>query len=430
MTSVSSSDSMSFAGSANTSANTVYTKTTLSRSSLVHAIECVQGGLTFAGAVGNLLVIITLIRRRYQSQFACAMFIHQTVMDFFVCVISLIIILTRNRTLVFGLPVLDAAICHIWESQLIYWYFVFLSVQNLIMIGLDRYLAVFRPLSYKGLRYKDAAIFLFVLHLYSLMVNVADVFMMRFDATNQTCLSEHLFPTAASAYFFNAYGIIWFFLVYLIPVVGLLLIYGIIVVRLTAHKDSKASRHRQRAASELTKTAVVITVIFIVCFSYDSIYYLLGNIQVVKYEFNTPIQTLGVVLVALNSCVNPLVYCLMMKTFRSRLYSAVCCCFWQFFAPSDPIGCATIGECKSGCRTRHAPLVTMARINSEASPSMQRMSDFGGVRQPLTSSHESSRNLVHATSGDLHPDNRSTVQVIDNSRRSSNCSSTSPSTSV
>ena len=47
------------------------------------------------------------------------------------------------------------------------------------------------------------------------------------------------------------------------------------------------------AASQLTKTAVTVTAIFIVALGYDSWYYLLGYTGATQYRFNTPIQIIG-----------------------------------------------------------------------------------------------------------------------------------------
>ena len=44
------------------------------------------------------------------------------------------------------------------------------------------------------------------------------------------------------------------------------------------------------AASQLTKTAITVTAIFIVSLGYDSWYYLLGYAGATEYKFNSPIQ--------------------------------------------------------------------------------------------------------------------------------------------
>ena len=47
------------------------------------------------------------------------------------------------------------------------------------------------------------------------------------------------------------------------------------------------------AASQLTKTAITVTAIFIIALGYDSWYYMLGYLGATKYIFNSPIQIVG-----------------------------------------------------------------------------------------------------------------------------------------
>ena len=47
------------------------------------------------------------------------------------------------------------------------------------------------------------------------------------------------------------------------------------------------------AASQLTKTAITVTGIFIVALGYDLWYYVLGYAGIIEYKMNTPIQKIG-----------------------------------------------------------------------------------------------------------------------------------------
>ena len=47
------------------------------------------------------------------------------------------------------------------------------------------------------------------------------------------------------------------------------------------------------AASQLTKTAITVTAIFIVALGYDLWYYLLAYSGVTDYKINTPLQKIG-----------------------------------------------------------------------------------------------------------------------------------------
>ena len=54
-----------------------------------------------------------------------------------------------------------------------------------------------------------------------------------------------------------------------------------------------SSRVIDTAASQLTKTAITVTAIFIVAIGYDSWYFMLGYAGAIRYIYNTPIQIIG-----------------------------------------------------------------------------------------------------------------------------------------
>ena len=65
-------------------------------------------------------------------------------------------------------------------------------------------------------------------------------------------------------------------------------------VHFRGHNESLGhSRIIDRASSDLTKTAITVTVIFVVSIGYDLHYYLLGYTGVTTYALNTPIQKVG-----------------------------------------------------------------------------------------------------------------------------------------
>ncbi len=69
---------------------------------------------------------------------------------------------------------------------------------------------------------------------------------------------------------------------------------GFIVLRVHQNKFlSFPGRVIDTAASQLTKTAITVTAIFIVALGYDLWYYVLGYSGVTEYKMNTPLQKIG-----------------------------------------------------------------------------------------------------------------------------------------
>ena len=49
------------------------------------------------------------------------------------------------------------------------------------------------------------------------------------------------------------------------------------------------------AANQLTKTAIVVTCIFMVCLGYEMFYYTLGTLQVFSFVLNSPQQKVNAI---------------------------------------------------------------------------------------------------------------------------------------
>ena len=73
---------------------------------------------------------------------------------------------------------------------------------------------------------------------------------------------------------------------YVIPCIMFFALYGFVIFtfrRRQQNTNMGSSRTIDKATAELTKTAVVVTVIFIIAIGYDCWYYVLGYTGVVVY---------------------------------------------------------------------------------------------------------------------------------------------------
>ena len=64
----------------------------------------------------------------------------------------------------------------------------------------------------------------------------------------------------------------------------------------------------QNAEEQITKTAVAVSIVFVISLGWDAFYCLLGFSGAIVYEFNKPLQVTGVFLTALASCTTPFIY--------------------------------------------------------------------------------------------------------------------------
>ena len=128
--------------------------------------------------------------------------------------------------------------------------------------------------------------------------------------------------------FFYGFGIYGFLTVYAIPCALFFILYGLVIIAFHRRQksDMASSRVIDKAASELTKTAIVVTSIFIVSVGIQNWYYVLGNSKVVTYEINGPVQKVTLCLSAVNSGANPFVYGMLVPAYRKSLQQTFCKC--------------------------------------------------------------------------------------------------------
>ena len=127
-----------------------------------------------------------------------------------------------------------------------------------------------------------------------------------------------------------AYSISTWFTFYTVPVGFFLYLYGNVIQTFRKRKASPelaASRIIDKATTELTKTAIVVTIIFLISLGYDVNYYLLAYIGLFEYKMGAPAQKVAVLFAMFNSCANPFVYTLLMPVYRKHIRRKFLCCF-------------------------------------------------------------------------------------------------------
>ena len=292
------------------------------------AIERFQTVMALFGYIANMVTLISLARNGDSfSSSTCLLLKHQSLVDSGVCVVAAATILQPSLWTT-GVFWVDAIVCLFWHSQAIYWFTVFVSTWNLVLISVERYLAVCMPFSHSSMTPKRMWLTICLLYPFSLVGSLPCFVQYNFDFKKHECLTESAIPGQLGYDVFYAYSIIGLFIYYLLPILAYIVMYSRIVYTLQMRKKNTElaeSRIIEVASDSMTKAAIALTLIFFFSLGFDSWYYTLGYTGVVFYDMESPIQQTGVFLAVFNSCVNPCVYAVLMPAYRKSLKKTFCC---------------------------------------------------------------------------------------------------------
>ncbi len=311
------------------SSESTYQAGTLDIPLWITVIHQLQFTCTTLGFITNVVTMVTIMRNGQEfTRPTRIVFIQQSFADALVCLIASVVILQPFMWLT-GYYNLDIILCYVWHGQALYWGCVTLSTYNLVLISYERYLSVCKPFKYAMLsetsRKKTALQFL-ALIIISVLVTHGTYIQTRLE--NGQCVNKYAWDGQAMESYFFFFVIFTYLITYFLPLVIMALFYGLVAYKLRKRRDNVAlgqSRVLDRASADLTKTAIVVSIIFAISIGYDLHYYLLGHTGVVTYELNTLIQKVGVFLSNLNSTANPLVYALLMPVYRRSLMTTLSC---------------------------------------------------------------------------------------------------------
>ncbi len=307
----------------------IYEHEALDTASWIKIMDRCQFAITTIGFITNIVTMVTLLtngKRFYRP--TRIVFVQQSVADALVCLIASLVIFQPFMWLT-GYYYVDIILCHVWHGQALFWGCVTLSTYNLVLISYERYLSVCKPFKYTRLTRmsgKKIGINFFVLVVLSLFITHGTYIQTRLEAGQ--CVNKFAWDGQAIQSYFVFFVIFTYITTYFLPLIIMATFY-ILIVR-TLHKlrndvSLDKSYLLDRVSADMTKTGVLVTIIFAISIGYDLHYYLLGHIGILTYELNTPIQKVGIFLSNLNSMANPLVYGLLVPAYRQSLTKTLLC---------------------------------------------------------------------------------------------------------
>ena len=265
--------------------------------SWVFIIDVSQTVMAAVGMVANLFALFVLMRPGNAFSMPLTIFLkHQSFLDALALCFTIIGVVQPPMWGI-GNVFFDYIICHIWHSQAFLWWSMFVSGQNLICIAGERYLAVCRPFYYIQIRKNRVYCLIIFLYVYGITNFIGAVFEVRF--VNRQCVYMYAYDGQAMKTFIVVFSIYCCATFSIVPCIFFCVFYFKILQRLhQARQLRKEQRTDQTtlstASKEFVKTAITVTIIFVIAMGFAGFYYMFGNINVTTYVVNSLIQKVTV----------------------------------------------------------------------------------------------------------------------------------------
>ena len=112
--------------------------------------KCMFGTIGVIGLLGNLLVVVVIFRfTNLAKKVTCIYIINQSLIDLSVAVLILLAAFIDSRFMPADDGVLAQIYCRVWLTQTLQWGYIRSSTVNLMLLSIERYIAVVHPIRYK-----------------------------------------------------------------------------------------------------------------------------------------------------------------------------------------------------------------------------------------------------------------------------------------
>ena len=158
--------------------------------------------------------------------------------------------------------------------------------------------------------------------IFALLLNLPLFFIMSYDEDIDFCTENWPHPVLP-----KLYGVLWFTVVGALPILCMTILYSKVVYQLWVRKvRTQQVNHRARLIPrrKATRMAITLTVIYSVCWLPNLILYILA-FNHSNFVYGSPLYKWSVVLTCLNSAVNPFVYTLQSRRFRTSVKRTIMC---------------------------------------------------------------------------------------------------------
>ncbi|XP_055038961.2 somatostatin receptor type 2 [Misgurnus anguillicaudatus] len=201
----------------------------------------------------------------------------------------------------------------------------FTSIFCLMVMSIDRYLAVVHPIRSTKWRKPTAAKFInLTVWLVSLLVNLPIIIYSGLITKPDGCFCSIVWPEPQEVYY-TAFMFYTFILGFFLPLIVICLCYLLIVIKVKSSGISVGSTKRKRSEKKVTRMVSIVVAVFVLCWLP---FYIFNVTSVTGTISTTPflrsVFAIVVVLGYANSCANPILYAFLSENFKKSFQNVLC----------------------------------------------------------------------------------------------------------
>ncbi|KAL8620757.1 hypothetical protein ACOMHN_041931 [Nucella lapillus] len=290
-------------------------------------VPTVFGVVFLLGLLGNTLVILVVASDKNMRNTTNILILVLAVAD-----LLFIIFCVPFTATGYAIPVWPFG--EVWCKIVQYLIFVcaYASVYTLVLMSLDRYLAVVHAIRSMSIRNERntwlavAVTWIIIMAGHTPLLLQYHVESYSYMGQNRsTCINMWHLQQPQMGILFHSFFITFG---YALPLGAVCLMYGLMLKRLhnSAPGGATKSQESMRAKRRVTKMVVIIVVVFAVCWLPIQVILLIQKMEV----YPTTIPAIGLQMFAnclayINSCVNPFLYAFLSENFRRSFRKFLCC---------------------------------------------------------------------------------------------------------
>ncbi|XP_045214155.1 allatostatin-A receptor-like [Mercenaria mercenaria] len=291
-------------------------------------IPIIFGLIVAIGFLGNLLVIVVIIMNQQMRSTTNLLILNLAFAD--LCFIMFCVPFTAA-----GYAIPKWPFGEIWCKIVQYLMYVcaYASVYTLVVMSLDRYLAVVHPISSMSVRNQTNTVRILVI-LWAVILGghiplLLDYMVYDYDYYGEfrsVCISKY--STSNNFLMLKVFYGSFFMFGYVLPLSLICVLYGFMLKRLLYGVVPGGSQRAEsiRSKKRVTKMVVIVVAIFALCWLPIQVVFMVQNFG----HYSDDISYIAVQMVAnclayMNSCVNPILYAFLSDNFRRSFRKVLCC---------------------------------------------------------------------------------------------------------